>query len=508
MPDPKNGSAAAGGSKPSFEPTPELGPRPTGHAILHALETAAGLRPEGWAVRDPYRALTYPELVESVRANAAKLGAAGVQRGDLAMLESTHDTAYLTAYFSALSIGVNVMPYDPAMGSAEIKREMARHGVGIRLVPHVAGTEVVRLQVDPRAVQSPSLSAELASGGLVLLSTSGTGGLPKRALHSPDRLVMNAAAHASSVGLDRNDTTLLILSPAFGYCHTSQILAHLLVGGRMVFPPRPAMPFDLVSAMRAGECTNTTMVPHQMGDVLIRALADVPTLRQVALGGSAVTPEFLRRVTAGLPDVEILQTWGMTECGPRLTTWRSTRDPLAQGCVGRPINGVGVGTRFAAGPAGLAEEPVELYAHTPYAMLGYLSDSVSEADVLVAAGLIRTGDLGRVDEDGLVYVHGRLKNLIDVAGKKFSAEELEQVVGAVDGVTAVRVLGRDDPRRGQRPVALVVAERDDLTVAAEQIHEVVRTQLAPHKWLQDVEFVESLERTVNGKIGRAERHAV
>ncbi len=57
-------------------------------------------------------------------------------------------------------------------------------------------------------------------------------------------------------------------------------------------------------------------------------------------------------------------------------------------------------------------------------------------------------------------------------------------------------------------MALVVAERDDLTVAAEQIHEVVRTQLAPHKWLQDVEFVESLERTVNGKIGRAERHAV
>ncbi len=116
--------------------------------------------------------------------------------------------------------------------------------------------------------------------------------------------------------------------------------------------------------------------------------------------------------------------------------------------MGRPINGVGVGTRFAAGPAGLAEEPVELYAHTPYAMLGYLSDSVSEADVLVAAGLIRTGDLGRVDEDGLVYVHGRLKNLIDVAGKQFSAEELEQVVGAVDGVTAVRVLGRDDPGEG------------------------------------------------------------
>jgi len=486
---------------------PELESEPTGHAILRALENAAGLRPEGWAVCDPARALTYPELVESVRADAATLRAAGVRRGDLAMVESTHDTAYLTAYFSALSIGVNVMPYDPAMGPAEIDREMARYGVAVRLVPHVAGTEVLRRQPDSGVVQ-PSLCAELASGGLVLLSTSGTGGLPKRALHRPDRLVMNAAAHASSVGLDRDDTTLLILSPAFGYCHTSQILAHLLVGGRLVFPPRPAMPFDLVSAMRTGECTNTTMVPQLIGDVLIRALADVPTLRQVALGGSAVTPEFLRRVTAGLPDVEILQTWGMTECGPRLTTWRSNRDPLAQGCVGRPIDGVGVGTRSAAGPAGSAGDPVELYAHTPYAMLGYLSGSASEADVLVAPGLIRTGDLGRVDEDGLVYIQGRLKNLIDVAGKKVSAEELEQVVGAVDGVTAVRVLGRDDPRRGQRPVALVVAERDDVMVTAEQIHEAVRTQLAPHKWLQDVVFVDSLERTVNGKIGRAERHGV
>ncbi|MDJ0380129.1 class I adenylate-forming enzyme family protein [Streptomyces sp. G-G2] len=496
MSDPKNMSAAAGGSEP------------TGHAILRALENAAGLRPQGWAVRDPSHALTYPELLESVHADAAGLRAAGVRRGDLAMVESTHDTAYLTAYFSALSIGVNVMPYDPAMGPAEIDREMARHGVGVRLVPHVAGTEVVRQQSDSGAAQSPSLCAELASGGLVLLSTSGTGGLPKRAVHSPDRLVLNAAAHASSVGLNQDDTTLLILSPAFGYCHTSQILAHLLVGGRLVFPPRPAMPFDLVSAMRTGDCTNTTMVPQLMGDVLIRTLADVPTMRQVALGGSAVTPEFLQRVTAGLPDVEILQTWGMTECGPRLTTWRSSRDPLTQGCVGRPINAVGVGSRSAAGPTGSPEDPVELYAHTPYAMLGYLSGSASEADALVAPGLIRTGDLGRVDEDGLVYIQGRLKNLIDVAGKKVSAEELEQVVGAVDGVTAVRVLGRDDPRRGQRPVALVVAERDDVTVTAEQIHEAVRTQLAPYKWLQDVVFVDSLERTVNGKIGRAEHHGV
>ncbi|MGE7386046.1 class I adenylate-forming enzyme family protein [Streptomyces sp. NPDC004126] len=500
MPDPENGSAGAGAAGP------------TGHAVLRALEDAAGLRPEGWAVRDPARALTYPELVESVRADAAGLRAAGVRRGDLAMVEATHDTAYLTAYFAALSAGANVMPYDPAMGRAETDREMARYGVGVRLVPHVTGTEVVRRRPDSEAVPPPSPSpspyAELAAGGLVLLSTSGTGGLPKRALHRPDRLVANAAAHASSVGLGRDDTTLLILSPAFGYCHTSQILAHLLVGGRLVFPPRPAMPFDLVSAMRTGECTNTTMVPQLMGDVLLRALADVPTLRQVALGGSAVTPEFLRRVTAGLPDVEILQTWGMTECGPRLTTWRSSRDPLAQGCVGRPINGVGVGTPSAAGPAGSAEEPVELYAHTPYAMLGYLSGSAAEADVLVAPGLIRTGDLGRVDEDGLVYVQGRLKNLIDVAGKKVSAEELEQVVGAVDGVTAVRVLGRDDPRRGQRPVALVVAGRGDVVVTAEQIHEAVRTQLAPHKWLRDVVFVDSLERTVNGKIGRAERHGV
>ncbi|MGF1428975.1 class I adenylate-forming enzyme family protein [Kitasatospora sp. LaBMicrA B282] len=493
MSDPKNGSA---------------------HAILRALENAAGLRPQGWAVRDPAHALTYPELLESVRGDAAGLRAAGVRRGDLAMLESTHDTAYLTAYFAALSLGANVLPYDPAMGSAEIDREMARYGVGVRLVPHVAGTEVVRRQPDSGEVPSPSLSpspspspcAELTSGGLVLLSTSGTGGLPKRAVHSPDRLVRNAAAHASSVGLHRDDSTLLVLSPAFGYCHTSQILAHLLVGGRLVFPPRPAMPFDLVAAMRTGECTNTTMVPHLLGDAVVRALAGVPTLRQVALGGSAVTPEFLRRVTAGLPDVEVLQTWGMTECGPRLTTWRSTRDPLTPGCVGRPIDGVGVGTRAAAGPAGSAEDPVELYAHTPYAMLGYLSGSASESDVLVAPGVIRTGDLGRVDEDGLVHVRGRLKNLIDVAGKKVSAEELEQVVGAVAGVAAVRVLGRDDPRRGQRPVALVVAGRDDVPVTAEQIHEAVRTQLAPHKWLQDVVFVDRLERTVNGKIGRTERH--
>ncbi|MFB7667281.1 class I adenylate-forming enzyme family protein [Kitasatospora sp. NPDC056138] len=472
------------------------------NAIVALLSRAARSRPTGWAVRDSTRALTYPQLLEESAEEAVRLGTAGIQQGSLVVVESTHDNDYLVSYFAALICGANVMPCDPRAGAAEIEREISESGVGYHLLPRKSGTLVTRRAV--RQAFSPTgLDGTPLAGG-VLLPTSGTGGLPKRAVHIAERLVANATAHADAVGLTGDDCTLLVLSPAFGYCHTSQILAHLAVGGRLAFAPRPAMPADLAAAMRVAGVTNTTLVPHLLGPATVRAFSGIKTLRQLTMGGSACSTDFLGGVGSELSQVEVIQTWGMTECGPRVTTWRASRDPLRPGCVGLPIADVEVSAVVGAGSdaASLGSEAGawgELYVRTPYAMTGYLNNA--DPSVLVGPDLIRTGDLGKVDADGYVYVHGRIKNLIDVGGQKVSAEEVESVIMALSGVGAVRVVGEDVPRRGQKPVAYVVRSGCE-TPDAQQVISAVRERLAPHKWLRDVVFVDELETTATGKIKR------
>ncbi|MBR7831777.1 acyl--CoA ligase [Actinospica durhamensis] len=488
----------------------------TGHPVVSLLTSAARLRPHGWAVRDGLREWTYPELVAHVAQQAEVLADAGVFAGAYVSVTAVHDLRYLKAYFALLSLGANVLPQDPLAGEVECAREDERCAVDFHLDPSSGLLQALRAQPDRGGAPAVCEAERAVDGrpmrlrGHLLLPTSGTGGLPKRAVHRPSRLVANAAAHGASVGLTSADTTLLLLCPAFGYCHTSQILAHVLATGRLVFGPRPAMPSDVLRVMHEAEVTNTTVVPHQLNRTMVNLLGRARSLRQISLGGSPFGAQAMADVRARLPGVEVMQTWGMTECGPRLTTWRPARDPDADGCVGRPIAGVEV---FAA-PLGqspdltrracAAEErpgaqDQELWVRTPYAMLGYLGDAAS--DVLSEGDLIRTGDVGSVDADGSVYVQGRIKNLIDVGGKKVAAEELELFLRELPGVAQVKVIGRPSDLRGEEPVAEIVLA-DGAIVDATEILQAVHAQFAAHKHLREVRFVTSIESTPNGKVLR------
>ena len=470
-------------------------------SIVNSLLSSVDRRPEGWAVRDPHAQLSYAELAAAVEREAAELVAAGLTAGDLVMTVATHSVDYLVTYFAAAHLGCRVLPWDSEAPTPEAEREIARYAVPFVLRP---GPE----PVSSRLTRTNAEPTHRVADAAVCLPTSGTSGLPKRAEHSPQRLLANARAHAESVHLSESDVCLVSLSPAFGYCHTAQILAVLDAGGRLVFPPRPALPGELGALVERWGVTTTTMVPHQLGEPMLRALGQGGTLRQLVLGGSAVGEQLARRVAQTLPDTELVQTWGMTEAGPRLTTWRSGRDGERLGSVGLALDGVQVvaagpdgSVPLASVPADLRLAPGELVVRTPYLMRGYLDAPEATAAAIIAPDTLRTGDLGRVDGDGYVYLSGRAKNLIDVSGKKVSPEEIESVLLAMPGVAEVKVFGEPDPRRGQAPSAVVVAEPGaELTQAA--LRAYACEQLSRHKWPHRFEIVTRIDRTQNGKVRR------
>lgn len=469
--------------------------------IVNALLDAAHRRPDGWAVRDPDVSMSYPDLVARVEQEADGLATAGLAAGESVMITATHSVDYLVAYFACLHLACRLLPHEPEAPQAEAEREVARHAVRFTLRP---GQAPARSRLAPTG----AARSEGSQAPCVCLPTSGTSGLPKRAVHREERLLGNARAHAASIGLSERDTAMVSLSPAFGYCHTAQILAAVARAARLVFPPRPALPSELGAVLEAFGVTTTTMVPHQLGDPMLRALGRGGSLRQLVLGGSAVTDELTGRIREILPGTEYVQTWGMTEAGPRLTTWRSGRDSERPGSVGTALDGVEIvaanedGTVPLAGlPAGFHAHPAELVVRTPYLMTGYLDAPEQTAQAVPADGVLRTGDLGRVDSDGYVYLTGRIKNLIDVGGKKVSPEEIEEVLLALPGVAQARVSAAADPRRGQQPAAEVVLEPGAL-LTGDEVRAYACSQLARHKWLKNIEIVEMIDRTRNGKIRR------
>jgi long-chain acyl-CoA synthetase len=134
-------------------------------------------------------------------------------------------------------------------------------------------------------------------------------------------------------------------------------------------------------------------------------------------------------------------------------------------------------------------------------MVGYLNAPSETAAVLLAENVLRTGDVGRVDNDGYVYVDGRVKTLIDVSGKKVSPEEIETILLQIPGVAEARVVGEPDPLRGELPVAYVVPAAGT-QIRQSEIGGILRGQLARYKWPKRIVVVDHLARTFNGKVRR------
>jgi len=174
--------------------------------------------------------------------------------------------------------------------------------------------------------------------------------------------------------------------------------------------------------------------------------------------------------------------------------------------VGRPLPGVQLRLVTPAGTEAMPGEEGEIRVRSRSATSGYLGSADSSADSALASpldgeGWLRTGDLGRLDEDGYLYVTGRLKNIIIRGGFNVVPEEVEAALAADPAVREAVVLGVPDERLGEVPVALVVGDPAD-PPTAEAVLARVRPRLAPYKRPDRVFVLAELPRVPNGKVDR------
>ena len=399
----------------------------------------------------------------------------GIRPGDRIGLVGANSPAYLAAYFGVLRAGAVAVPLNAMLDAGEMRDQLAH--VGAVCVIGDGLDDAIALR-DLPAHGTGALPRPSAGDPACIFLTSGSTGRPKGVVHSQGSLLHMALQLASALPFGPEERSIAFL-PFFAAAE--QVLPVLCTGGSLDVLPG----FDPERIARAARrATSFDAVPTVMARLLDHApLDDLARLRWVSFASEPMPVSLLRRWWDALPGVATYQFYGMTELVP-VTVANDALQREEPASVGVPFPT----TRLSVIDG-------ELVVHSPAQMLGYHGDPASD-------GAIRTGDLGRIDERGRVFLTGRLKDLIISGGLNVAPAEIEAVACEHPGVLTAVVVGIPDDRWGETPVVVAVPTRGN-GVAAQDVLRHCRSGLTSFKRPSAAALVDVLPATGIGKSAKA-----
>ena len=475
------------------------------------------------------RRLTYSQLIERAERFAQGLAATGVRAGDRVGIFADNRTGYEAALsiLGCILAGFVVVPIN-----ARYAREEIDHAIGltelsvlifdsrlavelgedadrfpsvrllVEMVGGVAGSDAIAwgdLAATPLAssYRWPALGEDDVSE---ILFTSGSTARPKAAELTTSSGVY--AGWACAAALDLGDTD--ILQSFFPVFTTAGIRCILFpawsVGATAVLDVE--LDVSRIMARIAAERTSVYYAVPSFYVFLLEmfdpALHDLSSLRLVAAGGAALKPETTERLLAALPDVDVRQTYGGTEGGPGGTVLVGAlaRSKLGSAGVCWPHTELRIADDADRDvPTG---ETGEILLRSPGLFRGYLRDEGATREAL-RNGWLHTGDVGRLDEDGCLFIVDRKKDLVIRGGHNIGTVEVETVLQRHAKVSEAAVIGIPHPKLGEDVLA-VIKTTDGLEISADELIDFCADKLADYKRPRKFVFLDEFPRTGMGKI--------
>ena len=428
---------------------------------------------------EAFPGLPYGELLVRTRQIA---GGLDLERGDrlAVVLDNRLETALL--YWAAQWAGAIFVPLSWRVSEEELDYCLADCSAGV----------VVRNGDDvPHGPEHPGALERGEDEPSLLLYTSGTTGRPKGVprSHRADRA--GAWSQALQHGYGWGDRTLGVM-PLYHTMGIHSLLAMHLVGGCFVPQARwePGAALALIEEQRI---TSLYLAPTLFHDLVHHSdleRRDLSSVRALGYAGAAMTSTLVRRcLDVFQPDV-FVNHYGSTEVYTFTIGCDQKRKP---GCAGRPA----VNTRLRVGDDG----QIAIHLSSDEAFCGYWNRPDADANA-IRDGWYHTGDAGHLDEDGDLWIDGRVDDMIVSGGENVHPLEVEDVLSGHPGVREVAVIGAPDDRLGQRVVAVVVATATEDELDAH----CLASTLARFKRPREYRFVDSLPRSPSGKILRRLLH--
>jgi len=469
------------------------------------------------------RSVTYRELWESVKRLGTGLRRLGVEPGERVGLMLPNVPEFVQAYFGILAAQGTVVPLNVLYKGEEVRyiledaairrvisgrmllpviqaaRERLTHPLQVVLVDGDGGGDSWITSGHDLLRETGETATPAPHEVAVCLYTSGTTGRPKGALLSHENLLSNMSAFRQIAPCDQRDVFLCVLPLFHSYGATVLMLFPLDIGAAIVLESR-FIPDQTMRVMAERRVTVFAAVPsmYALWAQLPPLSVDLSRVRFAISGGAPLPLETLGRFEERY-GILIYEGYGLTEAAPVLTE-NPLLGPRKVGSVGKPLPGIELKVLDEEGREVLDGAVGEIIARGSNIMLGYLNRPDATAEVL-KEGWLRTGDLGRRDDDGYFYIVDRKKDLIIVGGLNVYPREVEEVLAAHPAVAEAVVIGVPDATRGEAPKAYVVL-RAGASCARQELLRFARQRLAPFKVPRDLEFCEALPRTVSGKILR------
>src|SRR3954462_1962831 len=453
------------------------------------LRSAVDRRPDDEALVElGGERVTYRQLWDRAARVAGGLRAAGVQPGDRVANRLANGNDWVYAFWGTLLAGAVVVPVNTRFPEPEVRYVVEDSGAAYVVEP---GTPLP--DGDPLAVTDQG-HTDLAG----IFYTSGTTGFPKGAMTTHENFLSNIETCLRCLGLPREPRTTLISVPLFHVtgCN-SQLLVVTAVAGRSVIMPA----FEVQAFLRAIEEERVdvlTTVPAIYWLALQQPnFADVDTSSVISLsyGGAPIAPDLVHRIQQAFPTARVGNGFGLTETSSVSTYLPDEYAAAHADSVGFPAPVVDLRLDEADPQSGVGE----LLIRGPNIVSGYWRKPEQTAETFVD-GWLHSGDLARIDDEGLVYVVDRKKDMINRGGENVYCVEVENALAAHPAVGEVAVVGVPDSMMGEKVGCVVVPLPGSELDPAERIP-FARERLADFKVPQYVAVrAEPLPRNPGGKV--------
>lgn len=481
--------------------------------VPEALAYWARGTPERVALVHGEDELSYGRLSAAVESAGAALRAHGIGRGDRVVLVGHNSIPWVLAYLAGLRIGAIVCPANNRLSAEQFEAQCAMLDAG--LVLH----DAAHAELASKVVDRPVLPFEgFAAAGTTpvrdvdgvtpapdddaLISfTSGTTGTPKGAVLSHGALHEGSRVFAQFLGTSAEDSTL-VLAPLFHNTGFVDQLGHMLVAGGATHLLTRFRTASAVTEFRRRPVTFVTAVPSVLRLLTVADGADAVygAATTVLFGGSPMPAAWSAELRTRWPHLRLVHGYGLTEFTSACSFLPPELIAVRGESVGRPAPGVSLRVMSDAGRDGEIGEIGEVWVTGSTRMSRYWNQPGLTAEKL-SGDWLRTGDLGHLDDEGLLWLTGRVDDVINRGGEKILPAHVESCMATLPEIAEATVFGFPDPVLLQR-VAVAVQLRPgrllDERAARDRLLQKLPDYAVPERWL----VYDELPRTASGKVDR------
>lgn len=485
-----------------------------GMFITEVLAQHAMDKPHASAIEFEGNRWTYQELLNNAQKIAGYLQQQGYKKGDIVAQFMLNSDLFMAVYYGVQLAGLTIMPINTKLAPPEVEY-IFMHSEAKVLIFDEKIEETIKnstynfketidlskireiLQADSVQYEPVSLQGNDTS---VVMYTSGTTGKPKGVMLSHQNVYETAAIWSESMNMTKEDR-MYICTPLF-HCAGSHVFAvpTMYKGGTVVIE-------EAFSPSRTLKKLVETKASIFFGvPAMYTILLNMPELknyhfehlRLFCYGAAPMPYELVKRLKDTFPKVKVQNLYGQTENSPAASSLTDEYALQKIGSVGKPLTRTQIkivdsyGEEVAVGGVG------EICVKGPQVMKGYLHNP-EETSHTIKNDWLYSGDLGRFDEEGFLYIVDRKKDMIIRGGENIYPIEVEEVLYQIPQVLEAAIVGVPHEVYGEVPKAFVVL-KEGQSVSEEEIITYCSTQLAKYKVPIEVEFLEQLPRNASGKV--------